>query len=411
MKWFSVVVALLLVLPVARAEGPDDQYVRIYNLIQEADKLNGSEQPREALPKYREAQTMLEHFQKGYPDWNPKVISYRLNYVAGKIAGLPASVTAPTTPAPGVPGATAIPGTNAAPAQPTAPSDWAAQLGDLNNQVRQLQADKATLEAKLKEALAVQPAALDPRELARAQDKIKSLMKENDLLKVTLDQQKTNTLSATDMKALEETRQALAEAKSKLAEQTATANTLALEKTALQTKLNNLAPSADTGAVTALRTENQLLKKQLADLKTAPASASKLEEPSRQLAQVQAQVAALQSDKEMLQLEKIALENRLKQSSSPSASPSLSPAQAESADATRLKQVQRERDELQKLLAAANKELYSRKGKAAAARLADLDNQLTTLRARLEVYEARQVPLYRGRTGPVQGARNQTGPA
>jgi tetratricopeptide (TPR) repeat protein len=90
----------------------------------------------------------------------------------------------------------------------------------------------------------------------------------------------------------------------------------------------------------------------------------------------------------MLQLEKVALENRAKQSSGPSASP----VQAKSADATRLKQLQRERDELQKLLEAANKELYSRKGKAAAAHLADLDNQLTALRARLEVYEARQVP-------------------
>jgi tetratricopeptide (TPR) repeat protein len=218
--------------------------------------------------------------------------------------------------------------------------------------VRQLQADKATLEAKLKESLAVRPAALDPRELARAEEKIKGLMKENELLKVTLDQQKAKSLPAADMKAL----------------------------------------SADAEAAAALRTENQLLKKQLADLKAAPPSVTKPEEANRQLAQAQAQIASLQSDKEMLVLEKMALEQRVKPSSGPSASLGLSPAQAQSADATRLKQLQRERDELQKLLAAANKELYSRKGKAAAARLAELDNQLTTLRARLEVYEARQVP-------------------
>ncbi len=340
MKWFSVVVALLLVLPGARAEGPDDQYVRIYNLIQEADKLKDMDQPREALPKYLEAQTMLQQFKKGYPDWNTKVISFRLNYVAAKIAAMPPSVSKPTAPAPTVPGATPTPGTNAAPTQPTAPSDWEAQLGGLKDQVRQLQADKATLEAKLKESLAVQPAALDPRELARAEEKIKSLTKENDLLKVTLDQQKAKPVPAD----------------------------------------------------TALRTENQLLKKQLADLKAAPQPASKPEEASRQLAQAQAQIAALQSDKEMLLLEKTALENRAKQSSGSPASPGLAVAPDQSADATRIKQLQRERDELKKLLAAANKQLYSRKGKAAAARLAELDNQLTTLRARLEVYEARQVP-------------------
>ncbi len=129
MKWFSVVVALLLILPGARAEGPDDQYVRIYNLIQEADKLNGLDQPREALPKYLEAQTLLQRFQKGYPDWNSNVISFRLNYVAAKIGAMPASVPAPTATTPAVPGATPTPETNAAPAQPTAPSDWAAQLG------------------------------------------------------------------------------------------------------------------------------------------------------------------------------------------------------------------------------------------------------------------------------------------
>ena len=44
MKWFTVIVALLLALSGARAQGPDDQYIRIYNLIQEADKLN-SERP------------------------------------------------------------------------------------------------------------------------------------------------------------------------------------------------------------------------------------------------------------------------------------------------------------------------------------------------------------------------------
>jgi tetratricopeptide (TPR) repeat protein len=438
MKWFSVVVALLLVMPAARAEGPDDQYVRIYSLIQEADKLNGNDQPGEALPKYREAQTLLQQFQKGYPDWNVKVISFRLNYVAAKIAAVSPRVAPPTAPAPAGPGEKPSAPPNAAPAQPAAPSDWEAQLGGLKDQVRQLQADKATLESKLKEALAVQPAALDPREMARAEEKIKSLTKENDLLKVTLDQQKAKPMPAADAKALEEARQALAETNRKLAEQTATAQALTLEKTALQTKLSNLPPSApsaaefeaakksleganrkladqtklasdlalekealqtrvkalsaDADATAVLRTENQLLKKQFADLKAAPPSATQADETSRQLAQAKAQVAALQSDKEMLLLEKAALENRVKQASSPSANPDLAPAQAQSADATRLKQLQRERDELQKLLAAANKELYSRKGKAAAARLAELDNQLTTLRARLEVYEARQVP-------------------
>jgi hypothetical protein len=383
MKWFSIIVALLLALSGARAEGPDDQYIRIYTLIQEADKLNSSGQPSEALPKYLEAQTALQRFQAGYPDWNVKVIKFRLSYVAGKIAAASARVPAPTPASTGAkPEAPPKTGPGL-PAQPAAPSDWEIQVSALKEQARQLQADKAILEAKLKEALAVQPAALDPRELARAEEKIKGLMKENDLLKVTLDRQKAQPLPAADTKALEETRQALMEANRKLAEQTKTANALALEKQAL---------NADAEAAAALRSENQLLKKQLADLKAAPPPTAKAEEASRQLAQAQAQVAALQSDKELLSREKTDLENRVKRLSAPTASTALPPAQAKAADANRIKQLERERDELRKLLDAANKELYSRKSKAAAAKVADLENQLAMLRARLEVFEARQVP-------------------
>ena len=382
MKWFSIIVALLLALSGARAEGPDDQYIRIYTLIQEADKLNSSGQPSEALPKYLEAQTALQRFQAGYPDWNVKVIKFRLSYVAEKIAAVSARVPAPTPASTGAkPEAPPKTGPGL-PAQP-APSDWEIQVSALKEQTRQLQADKAILEAKLKEALAVQPAALDPRELARAEEKIKGLMKENDLLKVTLDRQKAQPLPAADTKALEETRQALTEANRKLAEQTKTANALALEKQAL---------NADAEAAAALRSENQLLKKQLADLKAAPPPTAKAEEASRQLAQAQAQVAALQSDKELLSREKTDLENRVKRLSAPTASTALPPAQAKAADANRIKQLERERDELRKLLDAANKELYSRKSKAAAAKVADLENQLAALRARLEVFEARQVP-------------------
>ena len=82
----------------------------------------------------------------------------------------------------------------------------------------------------------------------------------------------------------------------------------------------------------------------------------------------------------------------MKQLAAAPATPATPPTSAKTTDAARIKQLERERDELQKELAAANKELYSRKGKAAAARMAEIENQLATLRGRLEVLEARQVP-------------------
>ncbi len=67
-------------------------------------------------------------------------------------------------------------------------------MAALQAEVRLLQADKTVLEAKLKEALATQPAAVDPRELTKAREKIQSLMKENDLLKASGATEKQNKL-------------------------------------------------------------------------------------------------------------------------------------------------------------------------------------------------------------------------
>ena len=378
MKRFSVILALLVAILGARAEGPDDQYIGIYNLIQEADKLNNGGQPREALPKYLQAQSALQRFQKGYPDWNTRIVSFRLNYLSDKISAL--SAWAP-------PAASAAPPGASPAASPAAPSDWEHQLRALQDQVSRLQADKTVLEAKLKEALSVQPAAMDPRELARAEAQISDLQKENDLLKVSLAQEKNKPVAAPDTQALDEARQSLEEANRKLAEQTRLAEALTGEKESLQARVTALRTDAEAAA--ALRAENQLLKKQVADLQAAPAPASPAEELNRQLAQAQAQIAALQSDTEILRLEKSALADRVKQLSD---APAATAVTTRAADAARIKELERERDDLRRSLAVANKELYSRKGRAAAARLAGLEQQLATLRARLQVYEARQVP-------------------
>jgi tetratricopeptide (TPR) repeat protein len=57
-----------------------------------------------------------------------------------------------------------------------------------------------------------------------------------------------------------------------------------------------------------------------------------------------------------------------------------------------VKQLERERDDLQKKLDAAQKELYGRKGKATAARVDELATELETMRARMDIYEAKPVP-------------------
>jgi tetratricopeptide (TPR) repeat protein len=431
MKWSFVLVLTLVLAPLCvRADALDDQYVRIYNLIQEADLLNSNGQVNQALSKYLEAQNALQKFHRINPDWNTRVVTFRLNYLNSKVTAASAQpISADKSPK------TATTSSNSTNSALSAQLDH--QLNTLKDQVRQLQTEKIVLESKLKESFSAQPATVDPRELAKAQEQLKSMQKENDLLKVTVNQQKVRLATTYDAKAIEQTKQALSEANRKLAEETERANALAQEKAILQKKVDTMKPnewnatalettkkaleeanrqlaqqkelstklgseketlqsrlkslSADNEALAALKAENELLKKQVTDLRSAqPAGDSNLK-----LAQAQAQIAALQSDKEVLRLEKITLENRVKQlmaSANVNPAPAVAVAPQSKQDAAKMKQLQEERDDLQKKLEAANKELASRNKKGEAARILEMENQLAALRARLEVFEARQVP-------------------
>jgi len=376
MKYFSVTVVFILVLavsPGANAQSQDELYVQIYNLIQQGDALSDTGQTAPALAKYLEAQTALKKLQAASPDWNVNVVNFRLKYLESKIT--PLATRGSSTNAPPVSSTDAVPSvpkaefvlTRPAPtAKPVASDEAANQLQTLQEEVRQLGADKALLQAKLKEALSVQPAAIDPRELTKAEDRIKSLLKENELLQAGLAQEQTRSAQLVAPAVVEQGKQALAEANRKLSEQ--------------------------TEAAVALRAENEILKKQVADLRSQPVPADKSAELSRQLAQAQTQMAALQSDKEIARLEKIALENRIKELSTSSVPKSALSPPPSGGDTTRVKELERERDELQRKLDTATKELYGRKGSSAAARAEEMATQLEILRARLEVFEARQVP-------------------
>src|SRR5437870_8112961 len=99
-RHFILLGAILLsaLLPV-RGEGPDERYVQIYNLIQEADALNESGQGREAALKYFEAQKSLKALQSEYPSWNGTIVNFRLSYIASKLEPL-AQKLPPTNPPP-----------------------------------------------------------------------------------------------------------------------------------------------------------------------------------------------------------------------------------------------------------------------------------------------------------------------
>jgi hypothetical protein len=445
MKRVCLLIALLAVVLTASGQSADDQYVRIFNLIQEADSLANASQTPTALAKFQEAQIALLRFQKGYPDWNPSIVKFRLSYIGSRIAELGPKVPAAGA-APSATGVKPPAGQTQAPQPGLSPeTQMRNQIATLNEQVRQLQGDKSLLESKLKEALSVQPAAVDAREVARAGEQAKTLQKENELLKVRLAQEQARAVGTGDAKALEQTRKELAEANQQLAAQTEKTKSLETERKTLQSKLDSLIQSSwnasnidatkkglaeanrqlaankeliarltaekqalqdqlkayDTKAAAALAAENQTLKKQLADLKRR--RGAKGGDFATQLAEAQAQIAALQSDKEILRLEKIALQNRFKDLQSPatqvaaaSAAPAAvvpSPVVSNPDQSRRIQDLERERDLLQQKLDAANKLAFADKSKPTSGRLEELENQVLSLRLRLEVIEARRVPF------------------
>src|SRR4051812_38596290 len=94
--WLLLLAALTTVAR-TQAQGIDDQYIAIYSVIQEADTLNNNLQTTQALGKYLEAQTALKKFQRVNPEWNQKVVAFRLTYLAAKVASLSAATPAPKT--------------------------------------------------------------------------------------------------------------------------------------------------------------------------------------------------------------------------------------------------------------------------------------------------------------------------
>src|SRR3974390_2826676 len=92
----AVIFAVLAATFFAKADSAEDQYIRIYNLIQQADGMNENRQLSTAMAKYAEAQTALARFQNVHPEWNSRVVKFRLDYLAGKMAEINAK-TAPAT--------------------------------------------------------------------------------------------------------------------------------------------------------------------------------------------------------------------------------------------------------------------------------------------------------------------------
>jgi tetratricopeptide (TPR) repeat protein len=360
--------------------GPDDKYVFIYSLIQEGDGLKQKGEGKGAVDRYTQAEKSLKDLRALYPDWNKKIVDYRLDYLADRLQEL--SQFAVTAPAPSVPGTIATETPN--PAKLNVTLTQTPTFKEMQDNVTRLNNENDLLKAKLKEALSVQPSSTDPRELAKIEERVKALEKERDLLNASLEQEKAKLAKMVDPALLDKERELVAEIKKKMEEQATLVASLQRENAELKKQLGagpnpeiqkQIVQQADQLA--ALQKENEFLKTQMTALKSASAITGKgnlIEE----LSIAKALVTALTETNISLRTERILLEQKVSE---------LSKNVIPRAEA---REIEQERNDLRKRLAALAKDLSRRRGPDMMPD--ELQRQLEVARARLEVYEASPVP-------------------
>ena len=262
----AALVAVLFLFSVSGlwAQSADERYVQIFNWIQEADALSERGESRQAVGRYLEAEKALKNLHSAFPGWHETVIKFRLAYLNERLISLTQK----------------LPQTNEVAVAETNITDAAAStnvIKQFNDEIKRLNAQNALLEAKLKEALSVQPAAVDPRELAKAEDRIRELQKERDLLKANLEKQ----APMPEASAMEQERRLLTDIKARLSEEMQKSATLAIENNRLREQLTTVTGSGRGGSKelqiarsmiaalqatnTALRSELYVLQSRLAD--------------------------------------------------------------------------------------------------------------------------------------------------
>jgi len=247
-----------------RAAGPEDQYLAVYYLLQQGDTASAAGNNAEAAGRYTDALAALQKLQRAYPDWQNNVVSFRLGYLQKRIAAV-GGTAGPAGPAPVEPARP--PGTGVTNAE----SD--AQMGALQAQMTALQANNASLQAKLREALAARPAAVDPAQLSRAEELIRDLSKQNELLKVSLDDAQARATAAANAKQVARLRQEVDEANRKLAAESARTKALLREKGDLEDRLGKAAASpSDSSSVQLARRKLEEAEQRVLEQRRWPAS-------------------------------------------------------------------------------------------------------------------------------------------
>ena len=251
---FHRVVLLALVSVFSVIAGPDDDFVLIYQLIQQTDSQRELGQLAQARAGYLKAQELLKSLKRNHPDWNDRVVAYRLRYVAEKLESIPEQPATPAVSVGKVEIGNPVPTTSTEPA-----NEVVAQFSALNQEISALRIERQRLEAKLREALTAQPAPVDPRELQHAVERITQLQATNKVLFSRLETQEAERKGLVDKVLLEEAKKALGSANQQLSDQKRKSSELEQQRGQIEVELKRLRE----GDLKGLRAENTTLKSQV----------------------------------------------------------------------------------------------------------------------------------------------------
>ena len=408
-KRFSFLASLILAVSVVlspRAAGPDDEFIRAYILITQADNLAKSTQNSSAAQKYQQALNTLNALKAGNPNWKTGVINFRIDYINKQLKSL--NVNTPTKPTAVTPKA-----------KPASFDAETAKLtiNDLQRRIEVLTNDLLLKESKLKEALSAVPSADETKRLAKLESDLAALKQENTSLKTSVDAATTQLKSAQD--DLAKAKDEATKATSDLAKAQAKADEATLALNNAQDRIKAAEANASDKEIKRLQetlaTRQSELDTATGELTVAKASVASLEDKLKSYDKgtvekdLEAQVASLekQLDKSQGNLQQITaelndasaansdLENQLK---------SLEKGTKEKELNNRIKSLEKQLAKANRVTVASGsnqprerrsiRDLFNFRGRKRVenAQVAELQNQVKTLRARLEILDATEVP-------------------
>lgn len=162
-------VALGAALSAAHGSGADDDYLALYHELRQAEQLEAQGDLAQACVAYRQLHDRLMGFERSYPSWHPEIVAFRLRVIRAGVKRV--CQESPEASEPRRQGDPAPP--------PVETEDL------LRARLRQLEQERDELKARLREALAAQPAGAHSPEMTRAEERIRTLEKEVALLRFT----------------------------------------------------------------------------------------------------------------------------------------------------------------------------------------------------------------------------------